>query len=141
MDVRTALPMACFGSSASAAAIVTTSRPPNANTTAMNPAMTPPQPPGRKSRRLARPGESTPGSRPTIAAPPSARKTTIAATLRPANQNSNSPKLRTSVRFTAVSTDMKTSTHSHCGTAGTQPEAIFAAPVASTASTTPTVDQ
>ncbi len=62
-------------------------------------------------------------------------------TLRVANQNSNSPKFFTAARLARVKTTMKISTQPHCGTAGTQPLAICAAPVASTASTTTSRNQ
>jgi hypothetical protein len=64
------------------------------------------------------------------------RNPTIAATLSSANQNSNSPKFFTWVRFTAVSTAMNTKAISHTGRAGKIVESRPAAPSASAAMTT-----
>ena len=142
--LRTARPTARAGSSDSAAAMVTTSRPPKAKTTASTPEITPAQPLGRKPPcpvRLARPTGSVSGSTPKTARVPRTRKRTIAPTLRVANQNSNSPKFFTAARLATVKTTMKISTQPHWGTAGTQPLAICAAPVASTASTTTSRNQ
>ncbi len=142
--LRTARATLRAGSSDSAAAIVTTSRPPKANATARTPETTPCQPLGRKPPcpvRLASPTASVSGSTPKIASRLSSRNSTIAPTFSVANQNSNSPKLLTAVRLAAVNTSMKISTQPHCGTAGTHPLAICAAPVASTASTTTSRNQ
>lgn len=90
---------------------------------------------------MAAPIGSVSGSRPKIARVPRIRKSTIAPTFRAANQNSNSPKFFTAARLLTVKTTMKSSTHTHWSTEGTQPFAIFAAPVASTASTTTSRNQ
>ncbi len=142
--LRTARATERAGSSDSAAAIVTTSRPPKAKMTASMPAITPPAPCGKKPScpfRLAVPTGSVSGSRPKTARVPRTRNRTIAPTLRAANQNSNSPKFFTAARLLTVKTTMKTSTQTHWSTEGTQPCAIFAAPVASTASTTTSRNQ
>jgi BRCT domain type II-containing protein len=60
----------------------------------------------------------------------------MAATLSRANQNSNSPKFFTLVRFTAVSTTMNTKAISHTGRAGKMVASRPAAPRASAAITT-----
>ncbi len=82
------------GSWVSAAATATISVPPKANTTTSSAAPMPARPLGAKPpcpNRLDRPGEGTPGSSPHSSAMPITMKATIAATLRMANQNSNSP--------------------------------------------------
>jgi hypothetical protein len=76
-----------------------------------------------------------------MASTPTARKAMMAATLIQANQNSNSPKLRVPMRLMPVKVAMKSRTQVHCGTAGSQPVAILAAALASTARTTTKADQ
>ena len=77
------------------------------------------------------PGESVPGSAPAIARAPRKRKRLIAPTLSAANQNSNSPKFRTAVRFAPQNTSMNSATQAHSGVPGSQPVTIFAAPMPS----------
>ncbi len=112
--MRTALATPETGFSDSAAAIVTVSRPPNANTEASSPTISPSVPVGKKPPspvRLPAPGESVPGSRPAIASPPSTRKALMARTFTAANQNSYSPKFRTCARLVAQKTSMNSATH------------------------------
>ncbi len=65
-----------------------------------------------------------------------ARNITIAATLRMANQNSNSPKFFTPARLMAVNTTMKTSARAQTGMTGQTENSSPAAPRASAAMTT-----
>ncbi len=91
---RTMRRMLCAGSFDSAAAIATTSVPPNANTTMSRAPAMPAMPFGAKpplSTRFAMPVAGTPGMSPTIAHTPTMRKAMIAATLMAANQNSKRP--------------------------------------------------
>src|SRR5688572_8201811 len=109
------------GSSVSAAATATISVPPNANTTTSNAAPTPAQPLGANppwAVKFDSPGDDTPGSRPNTSAAPITMNATIATTFRIANQNSNSPKLRTPIRLMAVNSSMNVSDASgtdNCG--------------------------
>ncbi|CAM5388422.1 hypothetical protein SGLAM104S_06169 [Streptomyces glaucescens] len=132
--VRTALATPRTGSSDSAAAMVTVSRPPYANTEASRPMTRPSPPPGRKPPspvRFAVPGASVPGSTPRMASTPSTRNSEIASTFSAANQNSNSPKFFTAARFAPQKTTMNSATHAHSGVPGSQPLTIFAAPMPS----------
>src|ERR1044072_3164589 len=132
--VRTALATPRTGSSDSAAAIVTVSRPPYANTEASRPMTRPSLPFGRKPPspvRLPRPGESVPGRTPAPASTPRTRNSEIAPTFSAANQNSNSPKFFTAARFVARNTSMNSATQPHSGVSGSQPAPIFAAPMPS----------
>ena len=91
---RTIRRMFRAGSSDSAAAIATTSVPPNATTTMRSAAAMPVIPCGAKppsSTRFEIPVAGTPGMSPTIAHTPTMRKAMIAATLIAANQNSKRP--------------------------------------------------
>ncbi|MDH6551268.1 hypothetical protein M2162_005365 [Streptomyces sp. SAI-041] len=132
--MRTALATPRTGSSDSAAAMVTVSRPPYAKTEASRPTTRPSPPPGKKPPRPVRfavPGESVPGRRPATARTPRTRNRTIAPTFRAANQNSNSPKFFTAVRFVPQKTSMNRATQAHSGVPGSHPVTIFAAPMPS----------
>ncbi len=123
----------------SPAATVAISAPKKEKTTTSIAAKTGPVPWGKKPPwpvRFVRPGAEKPGSRPAIASTPSTRNTVIAATLMPANQNSNSPKDRTEYRFVSVSRTVSTRAHVHCGTPGTQRCTMAAPAVASMPTTT-----
>ncbi len=136
--VRTAFFTLRAGSAVSAAATETISVPPNANATTNSAVAIPAKPLGANPSpvKLDRPGDCTPGSQPKSRAAPTSRNPTIAATLSRANQNSNSPKFFTLVRFTAVSTTMNTKAISHTGRAGKMVASRPAAPSASAAMTT-----
>jgi hypothetical protein len=137
--VRTALATPWTGFSDSAAAIVTVSRPPYANTEASSPITRPSVPAGRKPPlpvRLAVPGASTPGSRPATANAPSSRNAVIAKIFSAANQNSVSPKLRTATRFVRQKSAMKAATHIHGSVPGIHFVTMSAAAVASVAMAT-----
>jgi hypothetical protein len=113
----TALVTFSSGSADSAAAIVTISAPTNAKITITTPDRIVTMPSGAKPSwlvRLERPGESPP---PIPSRKPMAMtmKATIATTLMPANQNSNSPNDFTDVRFTPVSSVISPSAISHSG--------------------------
>lgn len=82
------------------------------------------------------PGDATPGSNPASSAPPIIRKIRIATTLRMANQNSNSPKLRTPSRLITVKVAMNTDASIGTGKAGHTVASRLAAPTASAAITT-----
>ena len=71
------------------------------------------------------------GHRPSTNSPPSTRKTTIAATLMPANQNSNSPNDLTENRLVAVISSIRTSDSTHNGMVGIQNWITFAPATAS----------
>ena len=108
------------GSSVSAAAIVTSSVPPNAKITTSNAAATPETPMGMNPPwlvRLLSPGDGA-GSRPMSSNTPTTRKASTASTLSSANQNSVSPRVSTRNRLTAVNTAMKISASTHWGTTG-----------------------
>ena len=107
----------CSGSPDSAAAIVTISAPTNAKITITTPARICTIPEGAKPSllvRFERPGESPP---PIPNRKPSAIRmnATIATTLMPANQNSNSPNDFTDVRLIPVSSAISPSAISHSG--------------------------
>src|SRR6476620_5191060 len=136
--VRTAFFTLRAGSAVSAAATETISVPPNANATTKSAVAIPAKPLGANPApvKLDSPGDWTPGSQPKSRAAPTRRNPTMAATLSSANQNSNSPKFFTLVRFTAVSTTMNTKAISHTGSAGKMVASSPAAPSASAAMTT-----
>ena len=111
----TAAAMERFGSSDSAAAMVTISMPPNANATASRPAAMPETPLGRKpdSAMFCVPTNVVPGSRPKNSSTPITMNPMITATLMNANQNSNSPNPRTLTRLTTAknATQMRPGIH------------------------------
>ena len=126
------------GSSVSAAATATISVPPNANTTTSRAAPIPARPAGAKppcAVKLDRPGEATSGNQPSSRATPTRMKATIAATLMIANQNSNSPKLRTPSRLTTVNAAMNSSASAGTDNEGQRVASRPAAPTASAAIT------
>ncbi len=84
---------------------------------------------------LDQPGATTFGNQPASSATPTRMKPTIATTLRIANQNSNSPKLRTPSRLIAVKAAMNTTATSGTGNAGHTVASRLAAPTASAAIT------
>ena len=136
--VRIAAATLRWGSSVSAAAMVTSSVPPNAKMTTRSAAATPVMPLGMKppcSVRLLSPGEGA-GSTPISSSTPTARNATTAATLRSANQNSVSPRVPTRTRLMAVKTAMKIRAQTHCGKEGHISVTSWAAAVASAATTT-----
>ena len=127
-----------WGSSVSAAAIVTSSVPPKAKTTTSRAEATPVRPLGMKppcSVRLDSPGLGT-SSAPISSSTPTTRNPTTAATLSSANQNSASPSVPTRTRLITVNTAMKISAHAHCGREGHISVTSCAAAVASAATTT-----
>ena len=71
------------------------------------------------------------GHRPSTNRPPSTRNTTIAATLIPANQNSNSPNDLTENRLVAVISSIRTNDSTQSGMAGIQNWITFAPATAS----------
>src|SRR5438270_14100923 len=77
------------------------------------------------------------GQSPSTNSTPRTRKTMIVATLIEASQNSVSPNERAEVMFDAVSSSIRISENTHCGTPGIQVTRIFAPATASKA-TTPT---
>ena len=119
------------GSVVSAAARDIISVQPNANATTNSAVAIPPKPPGANPSpmKLIRPGDCTPGIQPKSRAAPTSRNPTIAATLSRTNQNSQSPKFFTLVRFTAVSTTMNTKAIDHTGRAGKMVASRPAAPL------------
>ena len=130
----TAFLTASTGFSDSPAAMVAISAPKKENTTTRMPARTAPGPLGMNPPlpiRLSRPGAGTPGMRPRMAATPKSRKSTIAATLMEANQNSNSPNDFTDPRLVSVSSTIRASAHTHWSMPGTQRCMIAAPAVAS----------
>ena len=132
-----AWPTLCRGFSVSAAATLTISVPPKAKITTNSAVAMPPSPAGAKSAvMLARPGDATSGSKPSSSAAPTPRNSRIAATLRMANQNSNSPKLLTPARLMAVNTTMKIRARAQTGITGHTVNSRPAAPRASAAMTT-----
>lgn len=127
------------GSAVSAAATATISVPPKANTTTSNAEPIPARPFGAKPPfwvKLDSPGDATPGNQPASNATPISRNTTIASTFRMANQNSNSPKLRTPSRLIAVNVAMNSNESNGTGNAGQTVASSPAAPTASAAITT-----
>ena len=112
-----ALAIALSGLSDSAAATVAISAPTMEKMTTTIEANTALTPLGKKppwAVRLLK-SMSLPGHRPRANSPPRARKTQMAATLMPANQNSNSPKEETENRLVAVISTISPSDSSHSG--------------------------
>ena len=104
----------------------------------------PPRPCGAKPpcpSRLLVPTGSEPGSRPSASSAPTTRNSTTTATLSDANQNSNSPKLRTGARLTTANAVTSSNAMAHCGSTGSHPWMICEAPVISTPSTSTSVAQ
>src|SRR3954454_464704 len=128
-----ALATAFSGSWDSAAAMVATSAPVIEKITVTTAAVIPSTPNGRNPPLAVRLEKSIdlPGHRPNTYAVPSARNAMIAATLMPANQNSNSPKDETENRFVAVIALMRTNETNHSGMPGIQYCTIFAPAMAS----------
>src|SRR6516225_9987203 len=112
--------MVCEGSSASAAVMPTSSRPPNENiTTAI--AMTRPETPCGKNPPLRQRFEtlaSGPAEPETSSQPPNPIMPTIASTLMIANQNSSSPYDLTLVKLMPLMTTKNTSAETHVGNVG-----------------------
>src|SRR6478672_7326909 len=128
-----ALATARSGSWDSAAAMVATSAPVIEKITVTMAAVIAQPPLGRKPPWAVRLEKSIdlPGHNPSTNAPPMARNSTIAATLIPANQNSNSPNDETENRLVAVIAVSRTSEHSHNGMPGIQYWTILAPAIAS----------
>src|SRR5271170_1302311 len=78
---------------------------------------------------------ATPGHRPRTYTPASSKKTTIAATLIEANQNSNSPYDLTEMRFVTVIDSNNAKLMIHAGACGSQKRTNPAAATASSATT------
>src|SRR3954451_24567120 len=118
VDRRIALP----GSGDSAAAMVATSAPVIEKITTRIAAKMAPTPLGKNPPWAVRLLRSKPlsGHAPTTNRTPMTRNSTMAATLIPANQNSNSPKELTEKRFVAVLSDISTRDASHSGIPGAQ---------------------
>src|ERR671929_712519 len=117
-----ALATAFSGSCDSAAAMVATSAPVIEKITVTTAAVMPHAPWGRNPPWAVRLEKSIdlPGHRPNTYAVPRARNAMMAATLMPANQNSNSPNDETENRLVAVIALMRTSETTHSGTPGNQ---------------------
>src|SRR5690242_8533663 len=128
-----ALATAFSGSCDSAAAIVATSAPVIEKITVTMAAVIPSNPNGRNPPCAYRLEKSIdlPGHRPNTYAVPTARNAMIAATLMPANQNSNSPNDETENRLVAVIALNRINETSHNGTPGSQYCTIFAPAMAS----------
>src|SRR5690349_3630963 len=128
-----ALATAFSGSCDSAAAMVATSAPVIEKITVTMAAVIPSAPWGRNPPWAVRFEKlnDLPGHSPNTYATPKARKAMIAATLMPANQNSNSPNDDTENRLVAVIALMRTSETSHSGMPGIQYWTIFAPAMAS----------
>src|SRR5690242_4465958 len=128
-----ALATARSGSFDSAAAMVATSAPVIEKITVTTAAVIPQIPKGRNPPCAVRLEKSMdlPGHSPNTYARPIARNTTIAATLIPANQNSNSPNDETENRLVRVIAVRRTRETSHNGTPGIQYWTIFAPAIAS----------
>src|SRR5580765_125371 len=128
-----ALRIARPGSSDSAAAMVATSAPVIEKMTTRIAAKTADPPIGVKPPWAVRLLKSIEwcGHRPKMNSTPKTRNSTIAATLIPANQNSNSPNEDTENRFVAVIKDMRINDRSHNGTFGIQNWATLAPATAS----------
>src|ERR671939_1171988 len=128
-----ALATAFSGSCDSAAAMVATSAPVIEKITVTTAAVMPSNPNGRNPPWAYRLEKSIdlPGHRPNTYAIPTARNAMIAATLTPANQNSNSPNDETENRLVAVIALMRTNETNHSGTPGIQYWTIFAPAMAS----------
>src|SRR5215813_10003681 len=120
------------GSADSAAAIVAISAPTIEKITVTMPTVMTLKPIGRNPPWLHRLEKSIDlfGQMPNTKSAPNTMNTTIAATLMPANQNSNSPKDDTENRLVAVINNSNTNAHSHTGT-WTQNWMIFAPAIAS----------
>ena len=105
------------GFAVSAAAIVATSAPTIAAMTTEMAPNTVPTPCGKKPPCAVRLLKSRPcrGQNPKTNSEPRVRNATIAATLTPANQNSNSPKAATENRLVAVIATIRTPDSSHSG--------------------------
>src|SRR5580692_6327935 len=80
---------------------------------------------------------ATPGHRPSTYAPASIRKTTMAATLIEANQNSNSPYDLTEIKLVTVSNNIIDKLMTHEGSPGNQ-KRINPAPATASSATTMT---
>src|ERR671929_2302323 len=117
-----ALATAFSGSWDSAAAMVATSAPVIEKITVTTAAVIPSAPNGRKPPWAVRLEKSIdlPGHSPNTYATPTMRNTMIAATLMPANQNSNSPNDETENRLVAVIALMRTNETNHSGMPGIQ---------------------
>lgn len=116
MTLLTALRTACTGFGDSLAASVTISLPMKEKTTSSMPERIAPGPCGRNPPcpvRFSVPTGEPPGGSPNIASAPITMKTTIATTLIPANQNSNSPNEPTETRFVPVSTIITSNAQAH----------------------------
>ena len=114
--------MARAGSADSAAAMVAISAPTMEKITTTMAEKIAPGPSGRKppcAVRLLK-SRSLLGHRPSTNSPPRTRNTTIAATLMPANQNSNSPNDLTENRLVAVISSISTRDSTHSGMPGIQ---------------------
>src|ERR1700754_4311074 len=112
-----ALATAFSGSDDSAAAIVAISGPTIEKITVTMPTVMTLAPIGRKPPGSVKLEKSMdlPGHRPSTKHAPIAMNARIAATLMPANQNSNSPYDLTENRFVAVIKTMKINAHNHNG--------------------------
>src|SRR5689334_6284168 len=128
-----ALATARSGLCDSAAAMVATSAPVIEKITVTMAAVMAQAPLGRKPPWAVRLEKSIDlcGHNPSTYAPPMARNSTIAATLMPANQNSNSPNDATENRLVSVMAVSRTSEHSHNGMPGSQYWTILAPAMAS----------
>src|ERR687884_2384042 len=117
-----ALATAFSGSCDSAAAMVATSAPVIEKITVTTAAVIPSTPCGRNPPWAVRLEKSIdlPGHRPSTYDTPRTRNTMIAATLMPANQNSNSPNDETENRLLRVIALMRTNEHNHSGMPGIQ---------------------
>src|SRR4051812_10219100 len=139
--IRTITELAAFdtalsGSADSAAAIVAISAPTMEKITVTTPTVMAMGPKGKKPPWLHRFEKSSAlsGHNPSTNSDPRAMNTTIAATLMPANQNSNSPKDDTENRFVAVIKTIRTRALNHSGTS-IQYWMIFAPAIASNPTT------
>src|SRR6476661_570733 len=122
MEIRTttdfmALVTERTGSFVSAAAMVATSAPTIEKITTTMAEKIAPGPCGRKPSWLTRLLKSIAlsGQKPRTKAPPRTRNATMAATLMPANQNSNSPKEETENRLVEVISSIRASESTHSG--------------------------
>src|SRR6476659_10179938 len=127
-----ALAIAFSGSCDSAAATVAISAPTIENTTTTMLEKIAPTPCGKNPPWAVRllTSKPCPGQRPTTKSVPSTRNATMANTLMPANQYSNSPYDRTDTRFVAVISTISPRDSSHSG-ASNQKVMIFAPATAS----------
>src|SRR3954454_15212736 len=124
---------ALSGSLDSAAAMVATSAPVMEKITVTMATVIPLNPKGRNPPWAVRLEKSIDfcGHRPSTYALPITRNAMIAATLMPANQNSNSPNDDTEKRLVNVIADNRISETSHSGASGNQYWTIFAPAMAS----------